>query len=352
MGLRCWPVHGKVSSVKYNPMGSMLVMRDNIGNILMTELTENSEISSYQCVWDFSEDLSPYMKPVMKLEFIKSSRNRASVLTTIDKGIEIWKIYPQPSRNIYSGLASKQEQSLNGVHECIINSISMCPNGKNFISSDDLNVYLWDLNKHDKVCHIVDHKETVKPISEVITSSKFHPDKPYEILWTSTNGTIRIGDLRTKFLMDQPTQTFKYRSKIVDYYDELVYSISYAEFCHNTDCVVARDYFTVKYWDLRNTKEPCLKVDVIENSNKSMRELCDSQEICAEFEVKDSAGSEFCVTGGYGKILIIERADGKIREIRVDGENEILHLDMDSRGNVAFGDDTTLRVFDTNNLRT
>ena len=87
-----------------------------------------------------------------------------------------------PDAFSHSKLSGKRENILTGVHECTINSISMCQNSKNFLSSDDLNVFLWDLTRFDQVCHIVDHKETVRPISEVITCAKFSPKNSYEIL--------------------------------------------------------------------------------------------------------------------------------------------------------------------------
>ena len=346
-----WLLQGKVCYVKYNPIGSILVASDSLGNIYAKEFSKNNNLSSFQVGLDSCEDTFASIKPAAKIEFIKSSKTRANILTAIDKSIEIWKIFPQPCGPSQSMLSLKRDSSLDGVHECTINSLSMCQNNKNFISSDDLNIYLWDISYTNKVCHIVDHKKNLKPISEVITSAKFHPNNSHEILWTSTNGSIRVGDLRTKFLLDQPTQIFKYVSNSNSYFDELVASLSYAEFCNNAECIVARDYFTVKYWDLRNNSRPCLKVDVIENSTMSMNDLYQSQAICAEFEVKDCDSSEFCITGAYGKVALINRLDGSVDEYNVGSQNEVLHLDINANGDIVFGEAEFLRCFNSNTHR-
>ena len=114
---------------------------------------------------------------------------------------------------------------------------------------------------------------------------------------------------------------------------------------------MARDYFTVKYWDLRNNSRPCLKVDVIENSTMSMNDLYQSQAICAEFEVKDCDSSEFCITGAYGKVALINRLDGSVDEYNVGSQNEVLHLDINANGDIVFGEAEFLRCFNSNTHR-
>lgn len=148
--------------------------------------------------------------------------------------------------------------------------------------------------------------------------------------------------------MDSPTQTFKYNSASGGYYDDLIVSISYAEFCNNADCIIARDYFTVKFWDTRNNAEPCLKIDVLEGVDKSMNELYHSQAICAEFEAKDSQNSDYCITGGYGKIMIIDRVRGTVRQKIVENQEEILHIDVGDNGEVAFATFNNLGIFNFN----
>lgn len=48
---------------------------------------------------------------------------------------------------IDSGLCPTIKQTYSNLHEYHINSISMSPNGENFITNDDLGIYLWDLEQ-------------------------------------------------------------------------------------------------------------------------------------------------------------------------------------------------------------
>jgi hypothetical protein len=149
--------------------------------------------------------------------------------------------------------------------------------------------------------------------------------------------------------MDKPTQMFKYESNTSWYYEELVVSISYAEFCKYHDSIIARDFFSVKYWDLRNTTVPYLIADVIENQNLSMSELYQSQAICAEFEVKDCLQSKYSITGAYGELVIIERETGNVFHEKLEGNHEILHIDIGEDGEAAYSSDNEIRTFKIKN---
>lgn len=325
----------KINTIRYTPSGELVFFGDANGN-LYTKRKNSPNYSYFQCNPEHDIDIPLSIQSINKLEIERSSDSRATLLLSMDKSIEIWKLFSQPNASNQSKIVGKKEKTLAGVHECTINSLSMCQNQKNFISSDDLNLFLWDLNRDDSVFHIVDHKETVKPITEVITCAKYHPHNTHEIMWTSTNGSIRLGDLRSKVIMDKPTQVLKYESSKSWYYEELVVSISSAEFCKAHESIVARDYFTVKYWDLRNPSSPYLIADIIEDQNLSMSDLYQTQAICAEFEVKDCLSSEYSITGGYGEVFIIHRTTGEVYKQSFDTNQEILHLDTTEQGDITF----------------
>jgi hypothetical protein len=283
-----------------------------------------------ECETDDSSLLS-----INRLEVHCSSETRAYLTAAIDKSIKFFKVHREPGEE-GSRYTGKIDSSLEGVHECTINSLSFCSTNSSFISSDDLNLYLWDLSRRDQVFHLVSHKQTVQEIDEVITSSKFHPSHSYEFLWTSTNGTIRVGDLRTKLIMDKPTQSFKYSSSSAWLYEDLVKSISYAEFCKEHCSIVARDYFTVKFWDVRNSSSPYLVTDIVEDKNLTMREVYESQVIYLDFEVKDCFDSEFVVTGGKGEILMISRNNGNIQRLEALTHEFVVHVDVNEEGVAAY----------------
>ena len=49
-------------------------------------------------------------------------------------------------------------------HEYHINSLSLSPDGENFISADDLRVNLWNIEDNRTVYNMLDMKPATKPI--------------------------------------------------------------------------------------------------------------------------------------------------------------------------------------------
>jgi serine/threonine-protein phosphatase 2A regulatory subunit B len=88
-------------------------------------------------------------------------------------------------------------------HGYHINSISMNSDGETFISADDLRIHLWNLNLSNECFNIVDVKPAnLEELTEVITSSTFHPTHCSTFIYSSSRGSIRLADLRDSALCD------------------------------------------------------------------------------------------------------------------------------------------------------
>ncbi|CAG9322776.1 unnamed protein product [Blepharisma stoltei] len=374
-----------ITCLKFSRDGDLLAIGDGEGiiHLLKSDFREVGQIEAH------STDLDSYKKPVVSpcvrnLEFLHSHGSRASLFSSNEKTIKLWKIFPVhnkitefntwedgekleeeewlsrthnkliiPSRRAsQESLESKCVTQFLGAHQCYINSVSLCSNYQNFVSADDLKIFLWDINRNDTAFLLVDQRESVKPISEVITSVKCHQSNSHIVLWTSTNGTIRIGDLRDRSICDNPAEIFKYSSRSNGFFDELVLAISSADFCQSMDYIVARDYFTVKYWDMRNCSSPAVIVDVMSNLQRDMNDLYQSQDICAKFEVKDFPSSEYCVTGGYSEVIMISRMGEILNRINVtDTDEEILHMDVHPKSeSVVFACDDRINQYIFNDI--
>ena len=62
------------------------------------------------------------------------------------------------------------------LHTYHINAISSSYNEEFLLSSDDLRVYLWNIENPSKAFIAIDLKpENLEELNEVITSSQFHP---------------------------------------------------------------------------------------------------------------------------------------------------------------------------------
>ena len=84
-------------------------------------------------------------------------------------------------------------------HEYNINSLSLSPDGENFLSSDDLRVNLWNIENNTVVYNLLDTKpKSIEELDEVITHCEFHPQSPSTLVYTTSKGFIHICDLRIK----------------------------------------------------------------------------------------------------------------------------------------------------------
>lgn len=83
------------------------------------------------------------------------------------------------------------------LHNYHINSLSVAQNEEFVLTSDDLKVYLWNIEQPHKAFISVDLKpDNLEELSEVITSSTFHPTYDSMFLYTTSKGIIKVCDMR------------------------------------------------------------------------------------------------------------------------------------------------------------
>ncbi len=99
-------------------------------------------------------------------------------------------------------------------HAYHINSISVNSDAETFISADDLRINLWNLNIPDQSFSISPNQDLtdidivdIKPVNmeeltEVITAAEFHPVHCNYFAYSSSNGTIKLADMRESALCD------------------------------------------------------------------------------------------------------------------------------------------------------
>lgn len=77
------------------------------------------------------------------------------------------------------------------------------------ISSDDLRVYLWNVEDKSKAFNVVDLKPVdLTDLSEVITSSQFHPISDNMFLYSISKGVVNVADLRKSSIYDYNAMIF------------------------------------------------------------------------------------------------------------------------------------------------
>ena len=158
------------------------------------------------------------------------------------------------------GRRAKMCRAFRNAHSYTMNSISCCSDGETFISSDDLRVYLWSLERENEVFMTLDLKpDNLEDLTEVITTSKFHPEHCYLFGYSNSRGQVKLHDLRDGALCGHHKEakllhdTTKIGgSDAESLFDELLVSISDISFGGRQ--VFVRDLMTVRVWCVINVR--------------------------------------------------------------------------------------------------
>ena len=168
------------------------------------------------------------------IRWCKRSAGALFLLSTNDKTIKLWKIYEKKVRQIsemnieggrmsHGGLvpsidellipkvthadptvAAHPRRTYSNAHAYHINSLSVNSDGQTFLSADDLRINLWSTEITDCSFNIVDIKPSnMEELTEVITSAQFQPTSCSIFIYSSSRGSIKLGDMRASALCDQ-----------------------------------------------------------------------------------------------------------------------------------------------------
>ena len=189
-------------------------------------------------------------------------------------------------------------------HTYHINSIAANSDGATFLSADDLRLNLWSLENAQLSFNIVDIKPpTLEELTEVITAADFHPQHSHLFMFSSSRGSIKLGDMREAALCDRHAKVLEEEEEDAvakSYYSEIIASISDVEFSKDGRFVIARDYLSIKIWDLSmEGRGPVRVVPVHEQLRPRLNELYESDCIFDKFRVAASRDGRLMLTGSY-----------------------------------------------------
>lgn len=233
-------------------------------------------------------------------------------MTTNDKTIKAWKISEKKMKKAIllnknekdlkfpqmqvseSGLMPTLLKSYPQLHSYHINSLSTCSNGENFLSGDDLRINVWTLDSTNEAYNVVDLKpENLEEISEVITSAKFHPVNNNLFLYSTSRGIVKIGDLRKGSTCENTALTLEVKesSASKNFFTDIIVSICDATFSANGKYVFARDFCTVKVWDVANTSKPLANIPIYDPIKTKLCELYENECIFDKFSIASGPDS-------------------------------------------------------------
>jgi len=159
---------------------------------------------------------------------------------------------------------------------------------------------------------IVDIKpENMDELSEVITYSDFHPKHCNLLVYTTSKGIIRMGDLRCSALCNSYSKVFKdSESDIGGFFQELVTTISSLQFSPDGNFMVSRDYLSMKIWDIRVENKPLRVLKFHDHLVPKLCDLYESDSIFDKFKCSWNGTSQRLLTGSYNNNFYICDAFG------------------------------------------
>jgi len=187
-------------------------------------------------------------------------------------------------------------------HAYHINSISLNSDGETYVSSDDLRINLWNLSVSDQSFNIVDIKPVnMEELTEVITSAEFHPQHCNIFMYSSSKGTIKLGDMRAAALCDAHAKVFEEEEDPANksFFSEIISSISDIKFSKDGRYILSRDYLTLKLWDINMDSKPVKSIPIHDYLRSKLCDLYENDCIFDKFECTLSADGTQLLTGSY-----------------------------------------------------
>jgi serine/threonine-protein phosphatase 2A regulatory subunit B len=366
-----------VSTVEFDSTGEYLAAGDRGGRVVIFQRVESedtpceykffAEFQSHEPEFDYLKSLEIEEK-INKIKWCPAGNNSHFLLTTNDKTIKLWKVFnktvydppktnkPRNGLTIPMRIARKEAQKtalpkriFANAHAYHINSISLNTDGETFISADDLRINLWNLETCDQSFNIADIKPAnMEELTEVITAAEFHPQSCNYLMYSSSKGTIKLGDLREAALCDRHAKKFEEEEDPASksFFSEIIASISDIKFSRDGRYILSRDYLSLKQWDLRMENRPVKTIRIHDFLKGKLCDLYENDCIFDKFECSISATSDHLLTGSYHNYFHIydiqtsrtnalrmklgrgpsKKSDGELNADDIDFNKKVLHV--------------------------
>ena len=165
-----------LTAINFDKSGDFLAVGDKGGRVIVFRYTDLknsryfdyryfSEIQSHEPEFDHLKSLELDEK-INSLEFLAQPKSsNVQLLSTNDRIIKLWKLENRVHREysntvvkgntvmfpkatvLSSGYEGLERKQFKNCHNYNINSLSVSPDGENFLSSDDLCINLWNFEK-------------------------------------------------------------------------------------------------------------------------------------------------------------------------------------------------------------
>ncbi|KAL1918439.1 uncharacterized protein VTP21DRAFT_3099 [Calcarisporiella thermophila] len=339
-----------ISTVEFDYTGDYLATGDRGGRVVLFERNEGkhgceyrfyTEFQSHDAEFDYLKSLEIEEK-INKIKWCKRSNSAHFLLSTNDKTIKLWKIFEKnikvvsesnltgtngvpdmssiqslrlPKLSLHDTIVAAVPRKIyQNAHAYHINSISINSDGETFLSADDLRINLWNLDISDQSFNIVDIKPAnMEELTEVITACENHPVYCNIFAYSSSKGTIKLGDMRESALCDRHAKLFEEEDdpSSRSFFSEIISSISDIKFSADGRYILSRDYMTLKIWDINMENKPVTTINIHDHLRPKLCDLYENDCIFDKFECMFNGDGSNVLTGTYNNYLHIYDREGK-----------------------------------------
>eukprot|EP00736_Rhodelphis_marinus_P005185 Rmarinus@m.27574 len=293
-----------------------------------------TEFQSHEPEFDCLKSLE-IEERINKVRWCKRMGTANMLISTNDKTVKLWKINEKKVKQYTCGNASRlsgtptsaisapmlklpsvsasgrvfvettPRRVYSNAHAYHVNSICPSSDGEHFLSADDLRVNLWNYNLHHTTFTIVDMKPpSMDDLKEVITSAEMHPSHCANFVFASSRGIVRLCDLRANSLCDTPAKVFKV-DEPRQVFTDIVASMSDVKYSRCGRYILARDYMSLKVWDINMERAPLKVIPIQEYMRPQLAELYQNESIFDKFECAFSGDGNHMLTGFYNNTFHI-----------------------------------------------
>ena len=342
-----------VTDIKFSGDGENVAVSDKGGRVIIFKKTDSKKgIPKLEYYYEFpaqekdfdAQRSIEYTEEIKALEIMPSSNyKKIDILTAGYRTIKLDRIYQDQipkfediekddiipkfisSTPEVKNTTKKQFLSNNSGE---INSLSVNKeNPCNFISSDEYKVYLWDINYSQKDLYTpVD----IDPMNESttaerITKSAYIDYDPHIFIYGTSNGNIRVCDLRIgseqlKFETTYKDEKSDMKSAIAN---SLLSVHDISTVLSNKYSFATRHYFSINLWDMRKQNSPTCKFLTYEPIINKLSYLYQNNYINDKFSLSTDNTGKFILTGGYNNMFHVIDTEQRLNtQIVIDDSNE------------------------------
>lgn len=336
-----------IGSIRFNQDGSFLAAGDRSGRVIIFERAASPEGGKAAVEYCFYAEFQSHepdfdslrsvqiSERIVQIQWLPPSNGALFLLTTNERTVKIWRVanrlatqvaqtnvsksvkgvgellIPRVQRTAERMVTSILKRTFSNVTMFHINSISTSCAGDQFLVADDLRINIWSVDHTSEAFSIVDLKPaSLEDVQEVITYADYHPKNGSIFTYGTSHGTIKLCDTRKRALCD--TFAKQYSNPFLNSVDcpygafatysgqsDIAAAISGLHITQDGNNIVARDFLTVKIWDIRSEGRPMITIPIHPFVKDYAQRLLETDALFDRYDVAISPDCRSIITGSF-----------------------------------------------------